>query len=127
MLLHGRARADPARVLNPGRDVDRLDARQVVHPVPEAPGRKLTDGAVVGAASIRIGDLGGEKLPEAALRPAILYKEAGWRSGAEAFGFPALDFRDQSPCRARLDRNGRRDLRHRSSIPDIPDNVSYHP
>ncbi len=92
MLLDRGPGADPARVLHPSRHMDGLHPGELFHPVLPAPSRELADGTVVGAPGIRVGDLGGEELPEAPGGGVAPEKEDRRRGRTEPLDFPALDF-----------------------------------
>jgi hypothetical protein len=51
--------------LDPGGDVHRLDASDRPHTGARAPGQKFIRGASIGAARVRVADVGREKLEEA--------------------------------------------------------------
>lgn len=95
VLLDGRPRARLAGFLHPSGDMHGLHVSEVVEAVAPAPGRELARGLKVGAAGMVVGDVGGEELPEAALRAGIREEKRGGSGRAERGGFPALDFREK--------------------------------
>ena len=56
----------PPQLLDPGRDVKRLDLGQRLYAALAAPGHEIHGGAAVSAAGVRIADVGGEEFKIAA-------------------------------------------------------------
>jgi hypothetical protein len=69
LLLDRRCGERAALQLNPGRDVEGLDGRELVRAGCLAPDQKVVDRAGVGAAGVRVADRGGEELQVAPCRP----------------------------------------------------------
>jgi len=66
MLLHGRLGHGVLELFDIGRDVQRLDADELVDAVLLEPGEELPRRAVIGGARVFVADPGGEEFEEAA-------------------------------------------------------------
>jgi hypothetical protein len=73
---------------------------------------------IIGAAGMRVRDLGGEELPKAAAHSLVLEEEDRQGPRTDPPGFSALDFGYQSPARVRWIYQEHLSLRHRARIPD---------
>ncbi len=94
MLFDGRPGAALGfERLEPGGDMQRLDAGQLFQTMGGTPGRKAAHGAIVGAAGMVVGDLGNEEFQGTFSRAGFLEKEP-WRFAGSQVGqsFPALAF-----------------------------------
>ena len=64
-LLHGRRGVASRLLLDPGRDMQRLDGGDAGHGRLGAPRQEIRHGAAIGAARVRVADGGGEEFQEA--------------------------------------------------------------
>ena len=79
--------------LEPGGDMQRLDAAQLFQTMGGTPSRKAAHGAIVGAAGMVVGDLGDEEFEGALARARFLEKEPGRFAGSEVGEVPCPGFR----------------------------------
>jgi hypothetical protein len=81
----------PAKILEPGSDVDRLDSVKIREATSEAPRGKPAGSAEVGSASVVVRDISGEELPEAPGCAIVGQEQHGQssRTGLKRASFPA--------------------------------------
>jgi hypothetical protein len=98
MLFDGRPGAALGfERLEPGGDMQRLDAGQLFQTMGRTPSGKAAHGAIVGAAGVVVGNLGDEEFEGALARARFLEKEPRRFARSQVGqGFPALAFGRES-------------------------------